>query len=86
MKASSAASSTATGQSNTVDAGLSAGVDYEFGHDYAIGLDLKYMFNVSNSASNSNNTNANVTTPGYQGTPIESLQYYTAGLSGRMNF
>lgn len=80
------ANQTVTGESTTVDAGLSAGVDYEFGTDYAIGLDVKYMFNVSNNASSSNNTNSNITTPGYTGTPIEALQYYTAGLSGRMNF
>jgi hypothetical protein len=72
--------------SQTIDAGLSAGVDYQFGHDYAIGLDIKYMFNISNSAGSSSNNSANITTPGYVGTPIEALQYYTAGLSGRMNF
>ena len=77
---------TLTGESQTMDAGLSAGVDYEFGKDYAIGLDLKYMFNVSNSAGNSQTAAATPTTAGYTGTPIETLQYYTAGLSGRLNF
>ena len=78
--------STLKGESQTMDAGLSAGVDYEFAKDYAIGLDFKYMFNVSNSATNTTNTNASITTTGYSGTPIEALQYYTAGVSGRMNF
>lgn len=79
-------SSTTSGDSQTVDAGISAGVDYEFNHDYALGVDLKYMFNISNSASSSNNNTSNMAAAGYSGTPIESLSYYVAGISGRMNF
>lgn len=71
-----------TGNSQAIDAGVTAGVDYFFGSKYAIGLDFKYMFNF-NSQVNATYTNSNY---GYVGTPIESFQYYTAGISGRVNF
>lgn len=71
-----------TGSSNAVDAGLNAGLDYEFNPDYAIGFDFKYMFNLSNEV-NANYANPNA---GYNGTPIEQLQYYIAGISAKINF
>jgi hypothetical protein len=71
-----------TGSSQSVDAGVVAGLDYEFDSKYAVGLDFKYMFNLSNKISATYNN----PTYGYNGTAIEGLQYYTVGLSGRMNF
>lgn len=71
-----------TGSSTAFDIGLSAEAEYELSATYAVGLDFKYMFNVSNQVS------ANYANPtyGYNGTPIESLQYYIAALSAKMNF
>jgi hypothetical protein len=74
--------SNTTGNSNAWDAGLSAGLDYAFDARYAIGADLKYMFNISNSV---NSTYINPTY-GYSGSRLESLQYYTLGLSAKVNF
>lgn len=71
-----------TGSSTAVDAGLNAGLDYEFSPDYAIGFDFKYMFNLSNEVD-ANYANPNA---GYTGTPIEQLQYYIAGISAKINF
>lgn len=71
-----------TGNSTAVDAGFDVGIDYDFSQTYTLGLDFKYMFNLTNQVS------PNYATPlyGYRGTPLESLQYYIAGLSARMNF
>lgn len=71
-----------TGNSTAFDAGLNAGIDYDISTTYALGLDFKYMFNLSNQVS------ANYANPsyGYNGKSLESLQYYIAGLSARMNF
>lgn len=74
--------SNTTGNSNAWDAGLSAGVDYMLGAKYTVGVDVKYMFNLANRI---NNTYINPTF-GYTGSQLESLQYYTAGLSATVNF
>ncbi|MEK6628817.1 MAG: outer membrane beta-barrel protein [Bdellovibrionota bacterium] len=71
-----------TGSSTAFDAGVGTGVDYIFNAKYAAGLDFKYMFNLSNQVS-SNYANP---TFGYTGIAVESLQYYVAGISARMNF
>lgn len=71
-----------TGSSTALDAGFSAGLDYDLSQTYVLGLDFKYMFNLSNKVS-SNYTNPSY---GYDGISIEKLQYYIAGLSARMNF
>lgn len=71
-----------TGSSSALDVGLSATVEYAFNKRYAAGLDLKYMFNLSHEVSS---TYAKPSY-GYNGVNIESLQYYIAGLSARMNF
>ena len=74
------------GTSQTTDLGLTAGIDYEFSKEFAIGLDVKYMINLANKnnqdSNNINSTNFN----GYAGTTIERLQHYTAGVSARMSF
>lgn len=75
-------SSANTGSSSAVDAGLTAALDYEFSPEYALGFDFKYMFNLSRDISASY-ANPNY---GYNGTAIESLQYYIAGISAKMNF
>lgn len=71
-----------TGNSQALDAGFVAGLDYQVDAKYAFGIDFKYMFNLSNQV------NANYVNPslGYTGTPIEELQYYTVGASARINF
>ena len=74
------------GNSSTTDGGITAGLDYEFSRDFAVGVDFKYMMNLANSKdSDSNNINS-PSFNGYAGTSIERLQYYTAGVSARMNF
>lgn len=74
------------GTSQTTDLGVTAGIDYEFSKEFAIGLDVKYMINLANKnnqdSNNINSTNFN----GYAGTTIERLQHYTAGVSARMSF
>lgn len=76
------ASSGNTGSSTAVDAGVDVGVDYDLSQTYTLGVDLKYMFNLSNQVS------SNYASPsyGYNGVQLERLQYYIAGLSARMNF
>lgn len=75
------------GSSQTTDGGLTAGVDYELSQDYAIGLDMKYLVNLSNSVSGNSSNNINATNlTGYTVTPIEKLQNFSVGVSARMNF
>lgn len=71
-----------TGNSNALDFGLNAGLDYEFTPKFSLGFDFKYMFNLSNEV----NATYNDPNFGYTGTSIEKLQYYTAGISAKVNF
>jgi len=71
-----------TGYSHAVDLGVDAGVDIEFSQRFSLGLDIKYMFNMSSRVT-AEYANSSY---GYMGTPIEKLQYYIAGISARVNF
>lgn len=71
-----------TGSSTAMDAGVGAGVDYDISKSFALGVDFRYMYNLSNQVS-SNYVNPSY---GYYGTSLESLQYYVAGIAGRMSF
>jgi len=71
-----------TGNSHAIDLGIDAGIDLEFSPKFSLGVDMKYMFNMS-SRVNANYQNSSY---GYLGTPIEKLQYYVAALSARVNF
>ncbi len=72
------------GTTNATDAGLTAGLEYEVSEAFALGVDVRYMFNVANSAGDSGGTivNGNFT----NNTAVEKLQYYNAGITARVNF
>lgn len=72
-----------TASSHAIDVGAIAGVDLEFNPKYSLGLDFRYMWNMSSRISADNNTWLNA--PSY-GTPIEKLQYYVMSVVGRVNF
>lgn len=65
------------GSSHAVDLGLTAGIDLEFSNRTTIGVDFKYMFNMSNKLDGT--TAAGVT-------PVEKLKYYTTGIFARVSF
>ena len=70
--------------SHAVDIGALVGADLEFSPKYAIGLDFRYMWNLSNRINYDGNNayyNEMMNT-----NPIEKLQYYVMSISGRMNF
>lgn len=71
-----------TGNSLALDAGLGLGLEYDISEKYAVGFDTKYMFNLSHQI------NANYANPsyGYNGIALESLEYYIATLTAKMNF
>ncbi len=79
-------SSIDAGTTQSTDAGLTAGVDYELNDTIAFGLDLRYMFNLSNNSTAATNSVSGPIFAGSTGVSIEKLQYYNAGLSARMNF
>jgi hypothetical protein len=72
--------------SNAVDFGVMLGADLEFNKDFSIGLDFRYMWNLtSRTSSDFNNQNFQRITFGNE-SPIERLSYYTIGLSARAQF
>ncbi|UYL08488.1 hypothetical protein B9G69_015700 [Bdellovibrio sp. SKB1291214] len=77
--------------SHAVDLGALVGADLEFSPKYSIGLDFRYMWNLSSRINyGSNNNNYNYNNSYYNElsntNPIEKLQYYVMTVSGRMNF
>ncbi len=70
-------------KSHAIDFGALAGVDLEFSPKYSLGLDFRYMWNMSSRIDA--NSNSWVNSPSY-GTPIEKLQYYVMSVVGRVNF
>lgn len=70
-------SGTEFGTSHAIDLGIIAGVDLEFNDKMSAGVDLKYMFNMSNKISGATASGS---------TPVEQLEYFTTGLFARVNF
>lgn len=69
--------------SHAVDLGLITGVDIELNSKFTLGVDFRYLFNLSNRV----NTNGRSFFNGPQyGTPIEKLQYYNLSLVARVHF
>ncbi|WP_413578313.1 hypothetical protein ACLVWU_07205 [Bdellovibrio sp. HCB290] len=71
--------------SHAVDLGALVGADLEFSPKYAIGLDFRYMWNLSNRINYGSNYNSGWNEY-MNSNPIEKLQYYVMTVSGRMNF
>ena len=72
--------------SNAVDFGVMLGADLEFNKDFSMGLDFRYMWNLtSRTSSDFSNQNFQRVTFGNE-TPIERLSYYTIGISARAQF
>ncbi|WII71969.1 hypothetical protein QJS83_16010 [Bdellovibrio sp. 22V] len=67
--------------SHAIDVGTVVGADLEFSPKYSLGLDFRYMWNLSNRLDADNTF---MTGPQYN--QIEKLQYYVMSLVGRVNF
>lgn len=65
------------GSSNSIDLGLTAGIDLLVNSKFSIGADMKYMFNVSSNINGS--TALGAKSP-------EKLSYYLLGLTAKMMF
>lgn len=73
-----------TAASHAIDVGAIAGVDLAFTPKFTLGLDFRYLWNMSSTVSSGN---SNPWLPGYQGgTPVEKLQYYVMSIVGRVTF
>lgn len=73
-----------TASSHAIDVGVVTGADIEFSSKFSLGLDFRYMWNMSSRVDAGNKGNF-LSAPSY-GTPIEKLQYYTMSLVGRVTF
>lgn len=68
--------------SSAVDVGAVIGADLDLSSKYSLGLDYRYMWNLSSKV---NGGNTWMSGPQY-GTQLEKLQYYVMSLVGRVNF
>lgn len=71
-----------TANSSAIDIGAVVGADLEFSPKYSLGIDYRYMWNLS---SRINGGNTWMSGPQY-GTQLEKLQYYVMSLVARVNF
>ncbi len=69
--------------SHAIDVGTVVGADLEFSPKYSLGVDFRYMWNLSSRIDKP--SNSWMASP-YYGTEIEKLQYYVMSLIGRVNF
>lgn len=70
--------------SQAIDMGLITGADIEVSPTMSLGVDFRYMFNLS-SRTTTDNRSQYYRHPSY-GTPIEKLQYYTLSFAAKVNF
>jgi hypothetical protein len=75
---------TGTATSHAIDMGILTGADIEVSPTMSVGLDFRYMFNLS-SRVNTTSRMQYLQHPAY-GTPIEKLQYYTLSFSAKVAF
>ncbi|MFS4460322.1 hypothetical protein [Bdellovibrio sp. HCB2-146] len=69
-------------KSHAIDVGALVGADLEFNPKYSLGLDFRYMWNLSNRLDAP--AGSIMDSPYY--TKVEKLQYYVLSLVGRVNF
>jgi hypothetical protein len=69
-----------TASSHAIDLGGLVGADLEFSPKYAIGLDFRYMWNLSSRINGANTWVSN------SNNQIEKLQYYVMTIAGKVNF
>lgn len=69
-----------TASSHAIDLGGLVGADLEFSPKYAIGLDFRYMWNLSSRINGGNTWMSN------NSNQIEKLQYYVMSIAGKVNF
>src|SRR5690606_11231104 len=75
--------SDAEASSHALDMGLMTGADIEVSKNFSLGIDFRYMWNLTNKVDNG--FQQSFVQPVLQSTsPIEELNYYTLGVSGRM--
>ncbi len=67
--------------SHAIDLGLIAGADIDFSPKFSVGIDYRYLFNISSRRNN----NAFVYQPFY-GKALESMNSYVMSLSAKVNF
>lgn len=78
------ASSTSNATSHAIDVGVIAGADIDFSRKFTLGLDFRYMYNLSSRVDTGRS--GGFLTAQQFGTPIEKLQYYTMSIIGKVNF
>ncbi|MFN7730053.1 MAG: hypothetical protein ACK5P7_12920 [Bdellovibrio sp.] len=73
-------------QSHALDLGLVTGVDVEFSEKFTIGLDARYMWNMTNRSQTSGFQQSFSQSVYGSDTPIEQLSYMNISLVGRATF
>lgn len=76
----------ATADSQAIDVGVVAGFDLEFSPTTTLGLDYRYMYNMSSKVSNAINTPYGFYPGPTNETPVEKLNYWVLSIVARTSF
>jgi hypothetical protein len=78
--------------SHSIDVGLMTGADIEFSEEYSLGIDFRYLWNLTNRVNSGSNSTIQQSlfqssaSQTYGGTPVEDLSYYMLSVVGKMTF
>ncbi|MEZ0392276.1 MAG: hypothetical protein ACAH59_08680 [Pseudobdellovibrionaceae bacterium] len=78
--------SDATVSSQALDAGLMLGASLELSEDFALGLDYRYMWNMTNKVNGTTLQKSSIYQNQTKYTPIEEMNYYNFSVVGRATF
>jgi hypothetical protein len=75
--------------SHAMDVGLMTGADIQLTEGFSIGLDFRYMWNLTNRQNDGlqrsfQQPNSNLN--GYKSVAVEELNYFNVGITGRASF
>lgn len=76
----------ATVSSQALDFGVMVGASLELTESFALGLDYRYMWNMSNKVDGNSLQKSSLYRPNTNYTPIEELSYYNLSVVGRATF
>jgi hypothetical protein len=72
--------------SHAIDLGLMLGASIELSESFSLGLDYRYLWNITNKVSGNSLQKSSIYQNSSNSTPIEELSYYNLSIVGRATF
>jgi hypothetical protein len=69
-----------------MDMGITTGASLDVTESFAVGLDFRYMWNLTNKVNGSSLQKSSISPSSSSDTPIEQLSYWSTSLVGKLTF